>query len=153
MAVKNRGTEFQTLFRHSCESLGIDCIRLYDTLQGFRDVANPCDFIISKSLDESVLLVECKSTHSPSFSLDFRQLPLLRDLSYFRSFLLIWFVERKEIWALSIEEVLNLIKRGYKSFNPDKHSDFAGKLIEAQFKRVKPFIIYVNQLWTEKEEE
>lgn len=142
----NRGKEFENLFKKFCEDTHVNCIRFYDVMQGFKSVNNPCDFVISKDKFSFSLLVECKSTNSTSFSLKFRQHDLLVNLDNFNSVVLIWFIERKEIWSLSIQNILQMEKDGINSFNPVKHQKY-GQRITTTFARVKPVFMDVFELW------
>lgn len=145
---KNRGTEWQNIFKGLCDKNLINCIRFYDTLQGFKSVDNPCDFVISRSLEDPAILVECKSTHSASFGLDFAQYPRLLELSHFRSLVLIWFVEKKKVCALNIQFIKKLRDAGVKSYNPDKIKDTDDcKTLNAIFARIKPQQLDLNALW------
>lgn len=142
----NRGKEFEDLFKRFCEDHHVNCIRFHDVMQGFKSVNNPCDFVISKDRFEMSLLVECKSTNSTSFSLKFRQHDLLANLDNFNSLVLVWFIKRKEIWALSIQNILQMEKDGLNSFNPDKHKKY-GQKITTYFARIKPTFMNVLELW------
>lgn len=143
----NRGVEFQNIFRGLCKDLEIDCIRLYDTLQGYSHVDNPCDFIISKDKQSPMLLIECKSTHSKNFSLTFRQLEKLSELEKCNSYVVIWFIIEKQLWALPIHSIQDMVKAGKKSFSPYKigHPDIFQ--IPATFARIKPRTAEISILW------
>jgi len=143
----NRGVEFQNIFRGLCEDLDIDCIRLYDTLQGYSHVDNPCDFIISKDKNSPMLLIECKSTHSKNFSLSFRQFEKLSELRKCYSYIIIWFITEKQLWALPLHSIQDMIKAGKKSFSPYKiaHPDIFQ--IPAIFARIKPKSAEILSLW------
>lgn len=149
---KNRGTEWQNLFKNICEKNSINCIRFYDTMQGFKSVDNPCDFVISKNLEEPSILVECKSTHNSSFGLDFKQYPRLLELNHFRSIVLIWFVEKKKVCALDIQFIKKLRDSGVKSYNPDKIHDTDGCMtLDSAFARIKPQQLDLLALWGSSE--
>lgn len=144
---KNRGTEFQTIFKDLCKNSGIDCIRLYDTLQGYSHIDNPCDFIISKDKSSPMLLIECKSTHSKSFNLSFRQLEKLLELKNCNSYVVIWFITEKQLWALPIHSIQCMIEAGKKSFSPYKICHPGIFQIPATFARIKPKSAEVLSLW------
>lgn len=133
----NKGKEFEGYFEKFCSENQIDCVRFYDTMQGFKSVSNACDFVISADANSPAVLIECKSTHSTSFSLDFRQYDSLIKLSHFRSMLIVWFVKLKEIWSLPIPTITQMKEKGLKSFNPKKHFEYGIK-IDAKFARVNP---------------
>lgn len=144
---KNRGTEWQNIFKNLCKEENIDCVRFYDTLQGFKNVDNPCDFVISKDKESPAILVECKSTHETSFGLDFRQLESLKELTNFKSIVLIWFVKKKKVCAITTDFVEALKKQGPKSYNPDKHFGEGCQIVEASFARIKPTKLDILSLW------
>ncbi len=133
----NKGKEFEGYFEKFCNENHIDCVRFYDTMQGFKSVSNACDFVISADVKSPAILIECKSTHSASFSLDFRQYDSLIKLNHFRSMLVIWFIKLKEIWTLSIPSITQMKEKGLKSFNPRKHAEYGTKL-NVKFARVNP---------------
>ena len=133
----NKGKEFEGYFEKFCNENQIDCVRFYDTMQGFKSVSNACDFVVSQDIYSPAVLVECKSTHATSFSLDFRQYDSLIKLTHFRSKVVIWFIKLKEIWALPISSITQMKENGLKSFNQKKHSEYGTKL-DVKFARVNP---------------
>lgn len=144
----DRGKEFESIFSSICEQNGIGCVRFYDATQHFKGVDNPADFVISKSFTSPSILVECKSIHGTSFGFDFRQRESLEKLGkYFFAVVLVWFVNRKEVWSLTLESIHELEeKTKMKSFNPDNLEKFKNKYnlfncpvrIDTEFARIRP---------------
>lgn len=148
----NRGKEFEDLFRDLAEKEGVDVVRFYDTLyKGKKGVKNPSDFVISKGLDLPSLLVECKACEGSSFSFSkFTQFDDLIKLEKFKSFLVVWFVEKKRVIAFGVQDVSKMKEKGLKSINPDK----LGKINYVKpielcniFYRIHPAVLEVKKLW------
>lgn len=150
---KNRGKEWEGIFKEICEHSGIDCVRFYDATDRHKDVNNPADFTVSISKSKPSILVECKSDHGASFDLNFRQYDDLLKLSNTNSKVLIWFVEKKEVWALSILYIKKLRDSGVKRFNPKKLPEEKGcRKIPATFARIKPKELDLLVLWEDLDE-
>ena len=151
----NRGKEWEGHFARICEQRGIDAVRFHDVMLNAKDVNNPADFIIS--LDQSLksFLIECKETASTNWSLSFDQYDRLLKLTKFQSFVLIWFSNYKEIWAMSLQSITRLKEAGVKSFNPkrpmfkDREIDGICE-IDSEFARIKPKDARIEKLWEMK---
>lgn len=147
----DRGKEFEDLFKTLAENAGVSVVRFHDTLYKYKDVKNPCDFVISRSTEEPSILIECKATEKSSFSLSkFTQYDDLLELKNFTSYLVIWFVEYKKVLAFSLEDVVKLKERNVKSINPTKlgNISYVNPIdICNIFYRIKPGIMEVEKLW------
>lgn len=144
----DRGKEFEGLFKSACEANNIDCVRFYDVTLGFKDVDNPCDFVISKDKESPALLIECKATGADRWDLRFRQREDLSDLKKFNSYVVIWFHQRKQIWALSINIIESLLDSGVKSVNCMKLKESEECFqIPCKWAIVKPREMELRVLW------
>lgn len=121
------GKEFEDDFRESFDESNADCslIRLYDTTNGFRGVANPCDFIMGTNY--GTMLLECKTTQEASFSFDNLTSFQLEAMSYHtdtttntKGGVLIYFRKYPMVVYYPIELIRKLIYEGKKSINPTK---------------------------------
>lgn len=148
----NRGKEWESHFSSICESRGIDAVRFYDVVQGHKGVNNPADFVVCPDKSKKPYLIECKSTNSTNWGLYFDQYDRLIKLKKFQSFVIIWFVSYKEIWAMSLQAITRLRENGEKSFNP-KTLRKKGRILDgviqipAEFARVKPQDAEIEKIW------
>ena len=63
----NRGKQFEKQIQSALEKVdNIYVQRLYDTMNGFKNIANPCDYIVYSY--PNLCMLECKSCHGSSFS-------------------------------------------------------------------------------------
>lgn len=121
---KNRGKEFEALFRKATETLQyngfqVDIQRLFDVV-GKKTIEQPADFICYYMPNQ--IYVECKSTSTSSFSFESQpQYPRLLEKSKIngiRAGMLVWFVEDKRVFWFDIRW-LNAYNKvsGKKSFS------------------------------------
>ena len=107
-------------------------LRLYDTTNGFLGVANPCDYICFTN--RKLFMIECKS-HSGQ-SIPFSVIPQYERLLRYKNYenvypgILVWYIDKDNIFWYPIEELEKIYNRGYKSLNPDK-------LLKENFKIIK----------------
>lgn len=145
----SEGKEFEGLFKRLTEEAGYNCIRLHDTLYKYKDVENPCDFIISRGADSPSILIECKTCKGTSFSVSkFKQLERLEKLPLFKSYVVIWFVEYKKVLAIPTQEILRILEEGRRSINPTKMENIWLKALDlAEFNRTRPSKLNLEGLW------
>lgn len=145
------GKGFEKRFKTLVENEGCDCIRFHDTLYVYKEVDNPCDFIISKDSNSPSILIECKATSQSSFNLKhFRQLDRLLKLSRFRSFLVISYSSKEVVIAIEVQEIELLKKNKVKSINPDKMGKYPyvhPVKLSTVFGNTHPKTMEVKKLW------
>lgn len=133
----NRGKEFEKVIQTQLEEkIDVSVIRLYDTMQGFVGICNPCDYIVYKY--PLVYLIECKSkgSNTLNFKNDIRASQwdgLLKHskVTGVRAGIICWFSEQDVTRYFPIEYLERLRQEGAKSVN---YKD--GMLIEGVKKRV-----------------
>lgn len=142
------GKAFEAHFERICFESGINIVRFYDVTNGYKKIDNPADFVISRSKSEPSILVECKAVNSKkSFSVNFRQLDRLLKLPNFKSVVVIWFVQTKQILAFTAREMGRLRGLGVKSVNPGKLEGLEYIDLNPVYKRINPEKLEVCRLW------
>lgn len=137
------GKDFEDDLKRSWEESNLDCslIRLYDTTNGFRGVANPCDFIMGTN--HGTMLIECKTTKDTAFSFEGitptqlnEMLEVSRRTTNTKGGVLIYFRHYGKVLYYTIGEINEMIEQGQKSVNPTKHLAY-GREIKVAKKRVR----------------
>lgn len=136
------GKDFEDDLKKSWEESELDCslIRLYDTTNGFRGVANPCDFIMGTN--SGTMLLECKTTKETSFSFEGitatqlnGMLEVSKRTTNTKGGVLIYFRTHETVVYYPITEIEEMRNNGQKSVNPTKHLGY-GRVIKINKKRV-----------------
>lgn len=141
------GKSFEITFKQLAEKAGCDVIRLYDTMLNYKEVNNPCDFIISKDPLKPAILIECKVCQRSSFPFkNLPQLERLKGLQNFKSYVVIWFTTKEKILAFRPGDISKLIAMGEKSLNPDK-TDIPRIDLCKEFSKVNPKSLEMDSLW------
>lgn len=139
---KNRGKDFESVIKKAFKKcVDIYILRLYDTMNGYSSVANPCDFIAFKT--PKLFLLECKSCHGASLPVnnisDFQRTSLLNADKNYDDMIagyIIWFIDKDVtvfVRATDIEEHF----KNNKSLNYKKAQD-----IGYVFKGVKKKVFF-----------
>lgn len=123
------GKDFEDNFKTSWAKQLPTCslLRLYDSVSGYKAIANPCDFVAGTPY--GTVYIECKTTKSTSFSfndLTDRQFEDLLDVSlekeYTNGGVLVYFRKGEGIVKYyPIEHIAQIKLSGIKSVNPTKH--------------------------------
>lgn len=124
---ENLGKRFESLIKESFER---ECyiLRLYDTTNGYKNVANPCDFIVYDN--PNMFMLECKSCHKASLPIsdisDNQRISLVEASKHgIIAGYLIWFIDKDRTVFISAEDLETyLITTGRKSleWQEDKYS-------------------------------
>ena len=133
----NRGKEFEKIVQTQLEEIpNTSVIRLYDTMQGFVGICNPCDYIIYK--EPTMFLFECKAkgSNTLNFKNDIRgsQWDGLEKHSLTKGVIagvLCWFTEKDITRFYPIEYLLIRKNEGAKSVNSDE-----GILVDGHKKKI-----------------
>ena len=145
MAV-SKGKDFEKQVKECVELLpNTYILRLYDTMNGYQRITNPCDFIVVR--DNKTYLVECKSTkgHTFNFSGLSQYEKLLnaynKNVNGLNVCILLWFIDHQETYYVPISYVKYLKDTDAKSINikylKDDIAQMNGvKLIPGTTKRV-----------------
>ena len=95
----NRGKEFESIIKKACEKVdNTYVLRLYDSMSGYKSIANPCDFVIYNN--PNLFLLECKSCYGASLPFsnisEFQWESLLKASSIkgIISGFMIWFIDK-----------------------------------------------------------
>jgi len=106
---------------------------------GFKNINNPCDFIVYAK--PKMILLECKavSGHLLNFKSHIRQNQWDKLLEYsytdgIEAGILVWFHEKNKTFFLSIQDLNYLQSLGKKSFDCDK--DIPSMILYGQKKKV-----------------
>lgn len=153
------GKNFEQNFEDSWKDqvTEVSLLRLYDTMNGYKTVANPCDYIIGAK--EATIYLECKTTKDSSFPLaniTENQFVSMNAVSlntlYTAGGILVYFRERASgedrLIYYPIEQVTRVKLSGRKSINPDTLTSI-GREIKFTKKRVNievDCIDLINQL-------
>lgn len=98
-------------------------IRLYDTTNGFRGVANPCDYIAAT--DFGTVFIELKTTKEASLSFNnitenqWFQLARAEGCKFALAGILVYFQKHEKIIWYPISTLEEIKKSGVKSVNPN----------------------------------
>ena len=121
----------------------VSLLRLYDTMNGYKTVANPCDYIVGSK--HATVYLECKTTKDAGFPLSNitdNQFVQLNNVSlntkYTAGGLLIYFREQHtedRLMYYPIEQITRVKLSGRKSINPEK-MQMIGVPIKFKKKRV-----------------
>lgn len=128
------GKKLEENFRKGFEDDRI--LRLYDTTNGFKGVANPCDFVVFG--DSKTILVECKSVHSKRLPFENITETQWNSLAKYRNRnvvagILVEFREEKRVYFIDIA-TLQDISADKKSINIHECERRAMK-VEVEYKR------------------
>ena len=145
MAV-SKGKDFESLVKE-CASRLPDAyvLRLYDTMNGYQRITNPCDFIIVRN--GKTYMTECKSIKGNTFNLvgltQYDKLKTARDLQVKGLYqcVLLWYIDHKQTFFIPLDYITWLKDNEAKSINikyllDDDAINFGVKLIPGQSKRV-----------------
>lgn len=116
----NRAKAFETRFkadwlRSMPQSF---CYRLYDTTSGYRGISNVSDFICYSY--PYIYLLDCKSSDSNTFSVDFRQYDDMikyKDIKGLCVGIIWWSIPNESVVFIPVQTFEQLRKEGKKSFN------------------------------------
>ena len=137
------GKEFEKNFEDSWKKQlpNKSIIRLYDTTNGYRTIANPCDYLVGVDVGE--VMLELKTIKESSFSfnnLTSNQFEQILDRSLYadntNGGLLIYFRDKQNmLMYYPIEHIAQIKLSGTKSVNPVTNLN-AGRSIKFNKKRV-----------------
>lgn len=131
MAV-NRGKDFEGVVKECMERVsGTYVLRLYDPQGGYAGVANPCDFVVYRHSDHKMFMIECKSVHGNTLSINSNdtkrkygnisntQWEGLGDAArnYIAAGVLCWWIDRDVTAYLPIEYLEKQKELGHKSIS------------------------------------
>lgn len=119
----NRGKQFEDKIQEQLEKIpNISIDRLYDVTMGYKNINNPCDFIVYKY--PYILYLECKTTNTSTLNFKSQirenQLVGLIEKSKIRGVvagILCWFVKNDKTIFIPIQYINELIQSNKKSFN------------------------------------
>ena len=123
--------------------------RLYDTTNGFRGVANPCDYIAASKY--GTLFIELKTTSWSSLSFDnitdhqWFQLARAENCKYSLAGILVYFQKHEKIVWYPITCLADLEASGVKSINPERFPEL-GYEVEFKKRRTRLTIPFENVL-------
>lgn len=123
--------------------------RLYDTTNGFRGVANPCDYIAASQY--GTLFIELKTTAGASLRFDnitdhqWFQLARAENCKYSLGGILVYFQKHEKIVWYPVTHLLDLKSSGVKSINPSFFPDL-GYEVEHRKRRTRLDIPFENVL-------
>ncbi|ADT64019.1 RecU [Streptococcus phage Dp-1] len=98
-------------------------VRLYDTTNGFRGVANPCDYIAATNF--GTLFIELKTTKEASLSFNnitdnqWFQLSRADGCKFILAGILVYFQKHEKIIWYPISSLEKIKRSGVKSVNPN----------------------------------
>ena len=152
----NRGKQFEKQVQSALEKIdGIYVQRLYDTMNGFKNIANPCDYLVYAY--PNLCLLECKSCHGASFSktniTDYQYEMLLKadKIKGIVAGYMIWFIDRDVtvfVTADILDKYLDYTNRKSLSYTDAINIGFEikGRKRSILFDYdMKEFIDYVNR--------
>lgn len=150
------GKMFEEDFRKGADLCGNNArfSRLYDTTNGFRGVANPCDFIAATKY--GTVYVELKTTHSSSLPFSnisehqWNELFLADQCAYALGGVLVYFPKHAMIKWYPMTDLTHLKHLGKKSINPLTETDI-GYTVPYLKKRTRLTIPIENVLKAFKE--
>lgn len=134
------GKQFEFEFTKQCEDTpGLVLTRLHDVNGKFKDVDNPCDFILYKYPNVYYLELKARQGHLLNFKSGIRpnQWEGLLDYSYIEGTyagILIWFYEHHKTYFINIKTLEKLRKSGKKSITIDD-CERLGVLFDGRLKR------------------
>lgn len=138
----NRGKQFEDKLREQFEKLpNTLCLRLYDVTMGYKQINNPCDFIIYQY--PNILYLECKAIHGNclNFKSHIKESQwggLItiagKNIEGVHAGIICWFVDRDETRYIPIQDLQEMQNNGYKSYNIKK--DKQGYIVWGKKKRV-----------------
>lgn len=135
----NNGKAFEYEFAKQCEKVTeIQLTRLHDNVNRFKDINNPCDFILYYY--PNVFYLELKSTKGKSFpfaNIRKNQWDNLSDYAHVKGTypgFLVWFYEYNETYFLHIRTLEKILKSGKKSINLEECKKL-GILFDGKLKR------------------
>lgn len=112
--------DFAKSFDESIESLTL--LRLHDTTNGFRGVANPCDYIMGTAYGTCYLELKTTSANSLPFSNisdnQWNQLDYADSSTYTFCGVLVYFQKHEILKWYPIRQLSSLKRAGVKSLNP-----------------------------------
>ena len=147
----NRGKKFESIFKDCVQKLDDTyCLRLYDTMNGFNGIANPCDYIVFRR--NILYLCELKSTQNNvlNFENNIRNvqwdgLSEASKIQGVKCYIICWFTEKQITKACDITELIKHKSEGHKSIS---YATNIGITIPAKVKRVyceydfNPLLLY-----------
>ena len=155
------GKQFEQDFFKDAKEFTFEALvtRLYDTTNGFKGVANPCDFIVASKY--STIFVELKTTTDTALPFsnisDNQWASLLRAemCEHSHGGILVYFERHGELIWYPLCHLQRLKSLGAKSVNPEKHP-YLGFAVEHSKKRVRldiPFRNFLDAVRRQHEEE
>lgn len=151
----NEGKRWENTIK---KCLGIECIRLYDTTNGYVGINNPCDFIYYAYPIQ--ILIEAKTVKSdrmPFSNISDNQLGQLIEHGHIMGelpIIFIYFRKSARAFIIPISKINELISLGFKSISVGMcdNNDIAleiplnKKIVNVEFDK-KDFNIKVQKLW------
>lgn len=120
----NYGKAFEAKFKEDIHKSFPNAyiLRLYDITNGYKTIANPCDFIVYDS--KRLYLIDCKSHKGASFPFSaFTQYDKLipyKDIPNLITGVVIWLYEQDIVVFVPTFTVEKMLNDGYKSINLNK---------------------------------
>lgn len=119
----SRGKQFEDKIREQFNSIADTfCLRLYDITMGYKQINNPCDFIVYKY--GTLNLFECKAIHSNTlnFKSHIRQNQWDKMLEYSKisgvnAGIICWFIPCDKTIFIPMQSLQLLKDEKFKSFN------------------------------------
>lgn len=117
----SRGKKFEDRFRADWQESVPDslCYRLYDTMGGFKSIANVGDFICYKY--PSLFIVDCKSIQGNTLPFsDLRQYNQMLEYKNIKGIhigFVVWFVDHDKVLWIPVQTMEKIEKEGLKSYN------------------------------------
>ena len=116
--------------------------RIYDTTMGYAHISNVSDFIAYDFPFEYYL--ECKSTEQGTFNIkkltQKDKLSEKQGIKGVNAGVIIWFISKRKVCYVPIEEVLRLEKEGFKSISCKMIGDPLYKVYEVESKAKMVFL-------------
>lgn len=155
------GKQFEQDFFEDAKEYTFEALvtRLYDTTNGFKGIANPCDFLIASKY--GTIFAELKVTHDTSLLFtnisDNQWHALLKAemCEYSHGGVLVYFDRYERLIWYPMVHLQRLRLTGAKSVNPNKHKDlgFEVSFIKKRVRLSIPFKSYLDAVRLQHQEE
>lgn len=140
----NRGKQFETKFQEQWNNSVPDslCYRLYDTMGGYKAVANVGDFVCYKY--PNIFLIDCKSIQGNTLPFsDLRQYEKMLEYKNITGVyvgFIVWFVDHDKVLWIPVQTMEKIKNEDLKSFNINKMSPNEYFFLELPSKKLRTFM-------------
>lgn len=115
----NKGKIFENIFKENWKKCfpKTFCLRLNDSLGGFKNINTPCDFLCFPG--DKLFMIECKSHNGASIPFDaipqYERLLEYKDMKNVHPGIIIWFREKDKVIWVDIKVAEKIFTDGNKS--------------------------------------